>query len=160
MPNDPRADSNFPDFESQPLTRGEYIQSVIHLYRGEMQRAVTWRSRLDATTNWAIVVTITALSYAFGAVEHPHVIIILANVVILTLLWVEARRYRYYDVWRTRLRGATATTTSGGRACGRSRRTSSLRCCGATSRAPTRAGGASSPRTSCTPASRSPSSTP
>ncbi len=104
MPNDPRADSNFPDFESQPLTRGEYIQSVIHLYRGEMQRAVTWRSRLYATTNWAIVVTITALSYAFGAVEHPHVIIILANVVILTLLWVEARRYRYYDVWRTRLR--------------------------------------------------------
>jgi uncharacterized membrane protein len=104
MSQDPKATAGVPDFESQPLTRGEYVQSVIHLYRGEMQRAVTWRSRLDATTNWAIVVTITALSYAFGAVEHPHVIIILANLVVLMLLWVEARRYRYYDVWRTRLR--------------------------------------------------------
>ena len=93
-----------PDYESQPLTRNEYLTSVIHLYRGEMSRANTWRMRLDHTTNWAIIVTISAVSYTFGDVNHPHIILVISNYIILTLLWVEARRYRYYDVWRTRLR--------------------------------------------------------
>jgi uncharacterized membrane protein len=96
--------AEMPDFESTPLTRAEYIQTVIHLYRAEMQRASVWRQRLDATTNWAIVVTVTAVSYTFSSLEHPHVILLVGNLIIFTLLWVEARRYRYYDVWRTRLR--------------------------------------------------------
>lgn len=93
-----------PDYEAQPLTRGEYITSMVHLYRGEMQRATMWRSRLDATTNWAIIVSVSAVSFTFGNDSHAHIILILSNLIIFMLLWVEARRYRYYDVWRTRLR--------------------------------------------------------
>ena len=93
-----------PDFESQPLTRAEYLQSVIHLYRGEMQRATAWRSRLDTTTNWAILASISAISFTFSDVRHPHIILIVSNFIVFMLLWVEARRYRFYDVYRTRLR--------------------------------------------------------
>jgi len=95
---------DLPDFESQPLTRSEYLQTVIHLYRGEMQRASTWRSRLDTTTNWAILAVISAISFTFSDMRHPNVILIVSNFIVFMLLWVEARRYRFYDVYRTRLR--------------------------------------------------------
>lgn len=91
-------------YEDQPLIRQEYVQAVIHYYRGEMQRATTWRSRLDLTTNWAVVVTITAISYCFSSLDHPHAILLASNWMVFLLLWIEARRYRFYDVWRTRLR--------------------------------------------------------
>jgi uncharacterized membrane protein len=28
---------------------------LAHLYRGEVYRSTVWRTRLDATTNWAVV---------------------------------------------------------------------------------------------------------
>ena len=43
------------DYESTPLTRSEYIAAIVHLYRGELYRANSWRIRLDNTTNWAIL---------------------------------------------------------------------------------------------------------
>jgi uncharacterized membrane protein len=33
------------DYESTPLTRQEYISAIVHLYRGELDRATTWRLR-------------------------------------------------------------------------------------------------------------------
>jgi uncharacterized membrane protein len=38
---------------------------LAHLYRGEMYRSKVWRTRLDATTNWAVATTGIALSVAF-----------------------------------------------------------------------------------------------
>jgi uncharacterized membrane protein len=92
-------------FEAYPLTRNEYITSIVHLYRGEMQRATAWRARLDATTNWAVVTSGAMLSFAFSQpTPGAHVSLLLANVLVLNFLGFEARRFRYFDVWRSRIR--------------------------------------------------------
>ena len=54
------------DYESTPLSRGEYITAVVHLYRGELHRANAWRLRLDNTTNWAVLTTAGLLTFSFG----------------------------------------------------------------------------------------------
>jgi uncharacterized membrane protein len=47
------------------------IGAIAHLYRGEIYRSTVWRTRLDSTTNWAVVTTGIALSAAFSA-PRPH----------------------------------------------------------------------------------------
>ena len=96
--------------EAQPprvrpaMTAGEFNTAMAHFYRGEVSRSNTWRSRLDATTNWAVVTTGASLTFVFGAVDHsPAVILILAWLVLL-FLFIEARRYRYYELWSHRVR--------------------------------------------------------
>ncbi|MDX1624673.1 MAG: DUF2270 domain-containing protein [Gemmatimonadota bacterium] len=91
-------------FEEFPLTREEYISAMTHFYRGELGRADAWRSRLDPTTNWAVVTAGGMLSIAFTTPEHSHVTLLLAVVLITVFLGFEARRFRYYDVWRSRVR--------------------------------------------------------
>ncbi len=92
------------DYESTPLTRSEYISAVAHLYRGELQRADTWRLRLDQTTNWAVLTAAGVLTYSFGE-GHPSPWSIIAGLAIVTLfLFIEARRFRFADVWRSRVR--------------------------------------------------------
>ncbi len=93
------------DFEKTPLTRPEYIAALVHLYRGEMHRALTWRQRLDNSTNWAIVSTGALLSFLFTNTQHEtHVVAILAILLAFFMLCYEARRFRYFDVWRARVR--------------------------------------------------------
>ena len=99
--HDPR---ELADFETDPLTRGEYISAMVHFYRGELTRANTWRIRLDTTTNWAIVTTMGFLSFAFGVKHHSHATIILGMFLMIHFLTLEARRFRFFDVWRNRLR--------------------------------------------------------
>ena len=41
--------------------------AIAHLYRGEVYRSTIWRTRLDNTTNWAIVTMGIALSTTFPA---------------------------------------------------------------------------------------------
>lgn len=74
------------------------------LYRDEMRRTVAWRQRLDRTTNWAVVLTATLLTWAFSRTDNPHYVVLVAIATVVLFLLVEARRYRYYDVWRSRLR--------------------------------------------------------
>ncbi|MGB8892761.1 MAG: DUF2270 domain-containing protein, partial [Pseudolabrys sp.] len=33
------------------------IGALAHLYRGEVYRSTVWRTRLDSSTNWAVVTT-------------------------------------------------------------------------------------------------------
>jgi uncharacterized membrane protein len=91
-------------FEDYPLTRIEYITALVHFYRGERSRADAWRARLDPTTNWAVVTTAGVLSFAFSDPYHSHVPLLLANVLVVVFLCFEARRFRYFDVWRSRVR--------------------------------------------------------
>jgi uncharacterized membrane protein len=80
------------------------IGAIAHLYRGEMYRSKIWRTRLDATTNWAVVTTGIAMSIAFSATDATPLPIVLVSFLV-TVFWVlEARRYRLYDIWRTRVR--------------------------------------------------------
>lgn len=76
---------------------------MAHLYRGEVERAVHWRDRLDTTTNWAVTLLAAIVAYAFAG-EASHAVIIGGMLMGNAFLFVEARRYREYDVWRSRVR--------------------------------------------------------
>jgi uncharacterized membrane protein len=91
-------------FEDYPLTRQEYINVMVHFYRGEVHRSTAWRERLDATTNWAVLTSAGMLSFCLGSRENPHMILLLSNLIILAYLTIEARRYRYFEVYRARVR--------------------------------------------------------
>jgi uncharacterized membrane protein len=77
---------------------------LAHLYRGEMYRSKVWRTRLDATTNWAVATTGIALSVAFSSAGSSPLPLVLVALMALLFLTIEARRYRYFDIWRTRVR--------------------------------------------------------
>lgn len=91
-------------FEDTPLTRSEYIQAMVHFYRGEMSRANVWRQRLDTTTNWAVAATAAMISFTFSDREATHLLLLLTNFVVLGFMWMEARRYRVFAVYRARVR--------------------------------------------------------
>lgn len=75
-----------------------------HLYRGEVDRAVNWRTRLDSTTNWAVTIIAGLLAYAFSSDDVAHTIVLVAIGIGLVFLLIEARRYQRYDIWRSRVR--------------------------------------------------------
>ncbi len=93
---------------------------IAHLYRGEVDRAVSWRQRLDSTTNFAMTIMGAILAYAFAGQGGGHMTILIAMLVGLTFLLIEANRYRIYDIWRSRVRSmqenvfADALDPSGG----------------------------------------------
>lgn len=78
--------------------------SMAHLYRGEIHRMRFWRERLDRTTNWAIIVIAAILTWAFSNPTNPHYVLLIGGAILGTLLIIEARRYRGYDIWRSRYR--------------------------------------------------------
>jgi uncharacterized membrane protein len=86
------------------IKSGEFVTAMVHFFRAEVQRANVWRQRLDTTTNWAVVVTGATLSIAFSQPEMHHAIIILNTLLVTWFLYMEARRYRYYELWSYRVR--------------------------------------------------------
>ena len=80
------------------------IGAIAHLYRGEVYRSTVWRKRLDATTNWSIVSLGLALSICFSGPSASPLPLVLVGVLIVIFLILEARRYRYFNVWRARAR--------------------------------------------------------
>ena len=113
MAASPAPDPSNPDRPAQPVWtfRGyemrpaEFSTAMVHYYRAEIQRSNIWRTRLDATTNWAVVATGAAISFTLAAPENHYAVIILNTLLVTIFLWIEARRYRYYELWahRTRL---------------------------------------------------------
>ena len=94
-----------PKLDLAHATRTEFMNALVHLYRGELGEATAWRSRIDATSNWAVVVSATALSFVFADNNSErHVLIPIITLFITFMLFMEARRYRFYDIWRTRAR--------------------------------------------------------
>ena len=91
-------------FENEPLTRPEYLSVMVHFYRGEVQRSTVWRQRLDATTTWAVLTGAGMLSFSVANPQHPHVLLLLTNLVVFAFLIIEARRYRRYEVYQARVR--------------------------------------------------------
>ncbi|WP_424934182.1 DUF2270 domain-containing protein [Amaricoccus macauensis] len=78
--------------------------ALAHLYRGEVYRSTLWRTRLDQTTNWAVVTTGLALSLTFSGPDASPLPLILVGLLVIVFLLFEARRYRYFNVWRARCR--------------------------------------------------------
>lgn len=85
------------------LTDAE-ITAFAHLYRGEVYRSTLWRTRLDTTTNWAVVTLGIALSISFATPNASPLPLLLVGILIIFFLMLEARRYRYFNVWRARCR--------------------------------------------------------
>ena len=77
---------------------------LAHLYRGEVYRSTIWRTRLDQTTNWAVVTTGLAMSLTFSGPYASPLPLILVGLLVAVFLLLESRRYRYFSVWRARCR--------------------------------------------------------
>lgn len=86
------------------MRAGEFNTAMVHFFRGEIQRSNVWRQRLDATTNWAVIVTGAAISISFSEGVGNHGAIILSTLLITIFLFLESRRYRYYELWSSRVR--------------------------------------------------------
>jgi uncharacterized membrane protein len=85
-------------------TTTDFLSLMSAFYRGEMARSNTWRLRLDRTANWAVILTATLLTWAFSTESRPHYILLIGIVMVTLFLLIEARRYRIYDLWRSRIR--------------------------------------------------------
>src|SRR5918997_4036409 len=93
-----------PTQEHPKLTAAEFNTAMVHFYRGEVQRSNTWRNRLDTTTNWAVLTAGATLSFVFSSANNPHFVIPINSLLVAIFLLMEARRYRYYEIWSSRVR--------------------------------------------------------
>jgi uncharacterized membrane protein len=90
--------------EREEGSRWPSDQAMAQLYRGELGRSDRWRTRLDTTSNWALTTTAAVISFGFATPTTPHVTILVGIWLVVMFLLIEARRYRYYDLWNRRTR--------------------------------------------------------
>jgi len=99
------SDSARPKTEIDPHLKDPcYVNALSHFYRGELGRIMIWRQRLDVTTTWAITTSTTIIGFAFSLRDVPHIIFFFNLMLVWIMLWIEARRYRFYDAFRGRVR--------------------------------------------------------
>jgi uncharacterized membrane protein len=101
VPEDGRPDLKPP---SLPIAPSEITTVLCHYYRGELSRMISWRDRIDRTSNWAITVTAALLSVSLSTPTSHHGVVLFAMLLTTLLLLIEARRYRFFDVYRARVR--------------------------------------------------------
>lgn len=87
-----------------PVQSKDDINTLAHFYRGEMARMMSWRDRLDRTTNWAIGAVAAMLSIALSTTSAHHSVLLFSMVLVYLLLQIESRRYRFFHLFRTRVR--------------------------------------------------------
>jgi len=97
-------DGHEPKSPPLPATPAETITLLVHYYRGEMARMAGWRDRIDRTSNWAITVVAALLSVSLSTPASHHGVLLFAMLLVTLLLLIEARRYRFFDVYRARVR--------------------------------------------------------
>jgi uncharacterized membrane protein len=100
----PQEEESVWTYRGYRLKTSEFVTAMVHLFRAEVQRANVWRQRLDTTTNWAVVSAGATLSIAFSQPNVHHGVIILNTLLTTWFLFIEARRYRYYELWSYRIR--------------------------------------------------------
>jgi len=87
-----------------PANSAEKANMIIHYYRGEMGRMTSWRDRIDRTSNWSMTVVAGLLSVSLSTPSSHHGVVLFAMLLISVFLLIEARRYRFFDVYRARVR--------------------------------------------------------
>jgi uncharacterized membrane protein len=87
-----------------PTTSTEHVNVIAHYHRAEVARMAGWRDRIDRTTNWAITVVGAMLSVSLSTTTAHHGVVLFAMLLVLLLLVIESRRYRFFDVYRGRVR--------------------------------------------------------
>jgi len=87
-----------------PTNSVEFVNALSHYYRGELSRMMSWRDRLDRTTNWAIGAVAAMLSVSLSSPSAHHGVLLFAMLLVFLLLSIESRRYRFFHVYRSRVR--------------------------------------------------------
>jgi uncharacterized membrane protein len=87
-----------------PSAPNEFINLFAHFHRAEIARMAGWRDRIDRTTNWAITLVAAMLSVALSTPSSHHSVLIFAMILSFLMLMIESRRYRFFDVYRSRVR--------------------------------------------------------
>jgi uncharacterized membrane protein len=90
--------------EEDATDMSDRISVINNFYRGEMERSVGWRTRLDQTTNWAVVIMAAILTFTFSSSDNPHYVVLIGVLGVLAFLIIESQRYQEYDAWRYRVR--------------------------------------------------------
>lgn len=96
--------SQKPNLAFTPTNSSECVTALAHYYRGEMARMQSWRDRIDRTTNWAITVVAALLSVSLSSPQSHHGVLLFGMLLVYLLLVIESRRYRFFDVYRRRVR--------------------------------------------------------
>jgi len=78
------------------------IGMLASVYRGEVYRSTTWRTRLDAATKWAVVTLGIGVSVTLSRAEAYPLPLVFSGLIALFLLRFEGRLYRYFNVWLAR----------------------------------------------------------
>ena len=91
-------------FRGYKMRPSEFNTAMVHYYRAEIQRSNVWRSRLDTTTNWAVVTVAASITFVFAAPQNHWGVFLLVMLLATLFLSIEARRYRYYELWSLRAR--------------------------------------------------------
>ncbi len=95
-------DGTGPGATADPQRGAGFHTSMVHLYRGEMNRMTVWRQRLDVTSNWAILLTMALTTFTLGDDSVPHYVLLLGLALIGVSILIEGRRYRHlhHSKWR------------------------------------------------------------
>lgn len=80
------------------------LSALPHYYRGEVGQATSSQDRIDQTTNWAITVLAALLSVVFSSPDTPAYLPLVGIVILCIFLSYEVRRYRFFDLYRARVR--------------------------------------------------------
>jgi len=82
---------------------GDRAMIVAHYYRAMVGRADVWRTRMDATSNWAIGATAAVVSFAVSNPSTPHYVVFISSILTGSFLFLEARRLTFYHLWQQRV---------------------------------------------------------
>jgi len=103
--NGPSSDDNQVwHFRGYELDLKDFTNAMLELYKSEQNRSNVWRARLDNTTHWAVIASLVTFIYLFASPSHHYIVLILNTLLVAYFLWIEARRYRYYELWNYRVR--------------------------------------------------------
>jgi uncharacterized membrane protein len=89
---------------TSPINQPPPVAATVHIYRGLMDSAATWRMRIDNPTNWAIITSGTAVSFVLSDESHSHAVLLLVMLFTIMFMMVEARRTRHYHLWSSWVR--------------------------------------------------------
>jgi len=81
-----------------------FLDALPHFYRGEVSQLTTELRRIDQTSDWAVAVMAAIITLAFSGRNAPSYLLFVGMAAMCVFLVFEARRYRTYDAWRSRVR--------------------------------------------------------
>ncbi|MFC7202604.1 DUF2270 domain-containing protein [Haloferax namakaokahaiae] len=84
--------------------RDEFLSLIPHYYRGEVSQSGNLLTRLDLTTDWAIVLVTVVLALAFQGPDSSAYLLLIGLLGVVLFLLFDVRRYRTFDASRARIR--------------------------------------------------------